>query len=105
MWRTHLQLTQVVTLKTREDNILDLLFTDGPMLVNRKALAVPLSNSADHSIVLFDVDAKPYVPKQKPCTSYQYNKADRGTLKTATTTFAETSSKHHFPMHKPCGTI
>ena len=69
-------LTQVVTMPTRADRLLDILLTDRPALVSRQTLAPPLSAKADHSIVIVDIDAKAYVPKQKPRTSLQYHKAD-----------------------------
>ena len=49
-------LTQVVDQSTRGNNILDLLLTNRPSLVNRLASLPPLSAKADHNCVLLSIN-------------------------------------------------
>jgi hypothetical protein len=75
-------LEQVVTEHTRGGNILDLVFTNNPTLINNVQTMPPLSTSADHNTVFVDMNIKPQVCKQTPRKSYKYNKADWTSIRT-----------------------
>ena len=76
-------LTQIVDMPTRKNNILDLFFTTNPTLINSCRTSPPLSEDADHDIVLVDLDTKPAIPKDADKTiKYLYNKADWESIRT-----------------------
>ena len=56
-------LTQVHEKPTREDNLLDLVFTTNPTLIKSSSNTPGIS---DHDIVVVDSDTKPFYSKQKP---------------------------------------
>ena len=64
---TEYRLTQVHNQPTRQDNILDLVFTNNPSLV-KPSTSVP--GISDHAMVATDCDIKPVYNKQNPprCT-------------------------------------
>ena len=69
-------LSQTVDMPTRNNNILDLFFTTNPTLVNKTITAPPLSEDADHNIVLVDLDTRPAVPKLNKQPRFIYSKAN-----------------------------
>ena len=66
-------LKQVHNQPTRQDNILDLVFTNNPSLV-KSSTSVPEIN--DHAMVVTDCDIKPVYNKQKPRKVYLFSKAN-----------------------------
>ena len=66
-------LSQMVEEPTREDNILDLIFTNFPSKIN-KAEVIP--GISDHCIPTSEVDIQPIKRRQKPRTIHLYKKAD-----------------------------
>ena len=71
-------LTQVHDKPTREDNLLDLVFTTNPSLIKSTANTPGIS---DHDIVVVDSDTKPYYAKQKPRKCFMFSKANWEQLK------------------------
>ena len=74
-------LTQVVDQPTRGNNILDLLLTNRPSLVNRLASLPPLSAKADHNCVLLSINTKAFIAKKAQRTIHNYNRADWESIK------------------------
>ena len=71
-------LTQVVNKATRNENTLDLFFTNNPSLINR---VETLPGMSDHDIVYVESESTPQrvaIPKRK---IFLYNKADYDPLK------------------------
>ena len=68
-------LTQVIDCATRKNNLLDLLFTTRPSLVNQCGCIPPLGE-ADHDIVFVDLNTRATIPKKSPTTRLLYHKAD-----------------------------
>ena len=68
-------LTQVVNIPTRNDKILDLLFTDAQSPVNR-VKGMPLIGKADHDIVYVEYDIKAKRIKQASRKIFLYKRAD-----------------------------
>ena len=66
-------LTQVHSEPTRQENILDLVFTDNPSLV-KHSQSIP--GISDHAMVVTDSDVKPVYNKQKPRKIYLFSKAN-----------------------------
>ena len=66
-------LTQVHDQPTRQENILDLVFTDNPSLV-KHSQSIP--GISDHAMVVTDSDVKPIYNKQKPRKIYLFSKAN-----------------------------
>ncbi|WAR05575.1 hypothetical protein MAR_020944 [Mya arenaria] len=66
-------LTQVHTQPTREDNILDLVFTNNPSLT-KSSISIP--GISDHAMVVTDSDIKPFYNIEKPRKVYLYSKAN-----------------------------
>ena len=66
-------LTQVHNQSTRQDNILDLVFTNNPSLV-KSSTSVP--GISDHAMVVTDCDIKPVYNKQNPRKVYLFSKAN-----------------------------
>lgn len=66
-------LTQVHNQPTREDNILDLVFTTNESLL-KSSTSIP--GISDHSIVVTDMDLLPHYVKKKPRSVHQFGKAD-----------------------------
>ena len=89
-------LSQVITLPTRGERLLDLAFTDRPALISKQILAPPLSSKADHSIIILDMDTKAYVPKQKDRISPQYHKANWEALRADTKKYANDFKEMQF---------
>ena len=71
-------LPQVQDKPTREDNILDLVFTTNPSLIKSTSNTPGIS---DHDIVVVDSDTKPFYAKQKPRKSFVFSKANWEQLK------------------------
>ena len=71
-------LTQVHEKPTREDNLLDLVFTTNPSLVKPSSNAPGIS---DHDIVVVDSDTKPFYSKQKPRKCFLFSKVNWDELK------------------------
>ena len=71
-------LTQVHEKPTREDNLLDLVFTTNPTLVKSSSNAPGIS---DHDIVVVDSDTKPFYSKQKPRKCFLFSKTNWNELK------------------------
>ena len=71
-------LEQMVTSPTRGQNILDLLLTSNPTLMEKVSVLPGLS---DYDIVMAEVNAKPTVMKQVPRNILLYKKADWDQLK------------------------
>ena len=69
----------MLTSPTGDQNILDLLFTTNPTLLDNVSITQSLS---DHGIVLAQVNAKPEITKQVPCNIPLNKKADWDQLKT-----------------------
>jgi hypothetical protein len=66
-------LTQVYEEVTRGDNLLDLIFTTNPFLVKT---STNIPGISDHTVIVTDVDNKPYYQKQNPRKAYQWSKAN-----------------------------
>ena len=58
---------------TREDNLLDLVFTTNPTLIKSSSNTPGIS---DHDIVVVDSDTKPFYSKQKPRKCFLFSKAN-----------------------------
>ena len=71
-------LTQVHEKPTREDNLLDLVFTTNPSLVKSSSNAPGIS---DHDLVVVDSDTKPFYSKQKPRKCFLFSKVNWDELK------------------------
>ena len=79
-------LTQLQREPTRENNLLDLFFTNKPTLV-KSVSAVP--GISDHEIVLAYCNIKLTINKLAPCYIHQWRKADWEKLKLETISFGE----------------
>ena len=66
-------LTQLHEEPTRENNLLDLIFTTNPSLV-KSTTNIP--GISDHAIVVADIDTKPYYQKNNPRKAYIWSKAN-----------------------------
>ena len=66
-------LTQIHREPTRQNNLLDLVFTSNPTLV-KSSTNIP--GISDHDIVITDFDIKPRYQRQPKRKIYKYNKAD-----------------------------
>ena len=75
---TDFNLTQVHDEPTRENNLLDLVFTTNPSLIKSTANAPGIS---DHDMVVVDFDTKLFYAKQKPRKCYTFSKANWDQLK------------------------
>ena len=60
---TDFNLTQAYGQPTRENNLLDLIFTTNPSLIKSTTNAPGIS---DHDMVIVDSDTKPHYTKQRP---------------------------------------
>jgi hypothetical protein len=58
---------------TRENNLLDLIFTTNPTLAKT---STNIPGISDHAIVVTDIDTKPYYQNTNPRKSYVWAKAD-----------------------------
>ena len=63
---------------TSEENLLDLVFTTNPTLVESSSNAPGIS---DHDIVVVDSDIKPFYSKQKPRKCFLFSKTNSDKLK------------------------
>ena len=81
-----LALTQMVSEPTRGNNILDLLFSSCPDLVQNVTVSPGIS---DHSSVTAEVALKAKISKKKPQKVYMYGKADPEDLKRNLTTLRD----------------
>ena len=70
-------LTQVVQEPTRQDNILDLVFTTHPDFIEGIYVVPGMS---DHSAVICDINFKTKPPLNPPISVYLYKRADMGGL-------------------------
>ena len=66
-------LTQLHEEPTRENNLLDLIFTTNPTLAKT---STNIPGISDHAIVVTDIETKPYYHKINPRKSYIWAKAD-----------------------------
>ena len=66
-------LSQVHDQPTRDNNLLDLVFTNNPSIVNTSKLILGIS---DHAMVVTDIDIIPQHIKQKPRKIYIFSKAN-----------------------------
>ena len=66
-------LTQIHEQPTRENNLLDLVFTTNPTL-SKSSTNIP--GISDHAIIVTDLDTKPYYQKSIPRKIYKWAKAD-----------------------------
>ena len=73
-------LTQVHSQPTRQENVLDLVFTDNPTLI-KNSQSIP--GISDHAMVVTDSDVKPIYNKQKPRKVYLFSKANWEEIKKA----------------------
>ncbi len=71
-------LTQLITKPTRGDNILDLVLTNNPSIVNKTEV---LPGISDHDCCFAEFDINPKTNKQKPRHIPLYNKADWDSFK------------------------
>ena len=62
-----------ITSTTRQENVLDLVFTDNPSLI-KNSQSIP--GISDHAMVVTDSDVKPIYNKQKPRKVYLFSKAN-----------------------------
>jgi len=89
-WAQDTALTQVVDRPTRGNNTLDLLFTNRPSLVSRLSILPPITDKADHSCVLLNIDTKAVIPKKPKRKIYNFKKAKWDDMKSSFNKFAET---------------
>ena len=80
-------LTQLQLEPTRDQNILDLYFTNRPGLAKHTQT---LPGISDHDIVLVDTELKAKINKNKARKIYKFNKADWTQLKTEATKMSDT---------------
>ena len=66
-------LTQIHEEPTRENNLLDLVFTTNPTLSKS---STNISGISDHAIIVTDLDTKPYYQKSIPRKIYKWAKAN-----------------------------
>ena len=71
-------LEQTVKEQTRSGNILDLVFTTNPGLIDKIEIHPGMS---DHQVVITDINTRAKVCKKKPRTVYLYKKADMDSVK------------------------
>ena len=76
-----MSVSQVVDVTTRKEKTLDLFFTSNPTLTNKVIQAPPLSLTADHDIILIDINTRALIPKQKPTKRFTYSKANWEAIK------------------------
>ena len=88
-----LHLHQMVHIPTRNSNILDLLFTDAPDLINKVSSAPGLS---DHDTVIVDHQLKAFINKKEPRSVPLYHKANWEEVKQCPRVFATS----YFPANK-----
>ena len=82
-------LTQIVNIPTRNDETLDLLFTNAPSPVNR-IKGMPPIGKADHDILYVEYDIKAKRIKQASHKIYLYKRADMVGLKDHMAQFKDT---------------
>ncbi|XP_053403025.1 uncharacterized protein LOC128558204 [Mercenaria mercenaria] len=81
------RLTQIHNQSTRDNNMLDLVFTNNPTTV-KTSTSVP--GISDHAMVVTDITIIPQVIKQKPRKIYIYSKANWDNIKQDLKTLSET---------------
>ena len=79
-------LTQVQMKPTRDDNNLDLFFTNHPSLVNRSEV---IPGFADHDIPILDINLKAHHVTQKPRKVFIKRKADYDSMRAEAKAFTE----------------
>ena len=77
---TDFNLTQAYDQPTRENNLLDLIFTTNPSLIKSTTNAPGISG---HDMVIVDSDTKPHYTKQRPRKCFIFKKANWDQLKTS----------------------
>ena len=75
---TSANLTQIHESPTRENNMLDLVFTTNPTLV-KSSISVP--GLSDHEAIVTDIDIKPVYSRQQRRKIYKYSQANWDQLK------------------------
>ena len=71
-------MTQVHNELTRENNLLDLIFTMNPSLIKSSTNIPEIS---DHAIIIRDMQTKPHYQKTTPKKRYIYSKANWNKIK------------------------
>jgi hypothetical protein len=89
-----LDLEQVVNFPTRQDNILDLVLTSHPSLVNR---CKPLPGISDHDIVLIDANVRATRTRTPKRKIYLWKTANTQELQDEVRTNMEDFSSNEFP--------
>ena len=79
-------LSQLNQTATRENNILDLITTNSPNLVNRIEI---LPGISDHHAIFTEVDTKPLVGKKQRRSRFLHNRTNRHELRHHLQTFAD----------------
>jgi hypothetical protein len=80
-------LEQIQKEPTRENNILDLFFTNKPSLMKTSSVIPGIS---DHEMVVVDCDISPKLNKKKPRKIFKYKNADWDKIKESANKFNET---------------
>ena len=88
--RTEFNLTQIHDKPTREENLLDLVFTTNPSLIKSTANAPGIS---DHDMVITDSDIKPNYSFSKPRKIYKFAKANWDEIKKICTQISHSVSE------------
>ena len=91
-----LDLEQMVSTPTRQNNILDLIFTSHPSFTERCKTLPPISEKSDHDIVLFDVSMQPVRARPKRRTIFLWDKADIQGIKSSLATFRDKFMETNF---------
>ena len=86
----------MVTTPTRQNNILDLIFTSHPSFTERCKTLPPISEKSDHDMVLFDVSMQPVRSRPKRSTIFLWDKADIQGIKDTLATFRDQFMETNF---------
>ena len=97
-------LTQLINEPTRDSNILDLVLTTSPDLVNHLSIGEPFS---DHNSISFLLSGTPYVQRKSQKLLYCYGKGDWGHLRSLLSyipwhcAFLDSDINHNWACCKP----
>ena len=89
---------QMVDFQIRNENILDLFFTIGPLLLNIKCYAAPAIS--DHDVVLTSMETKTVVQLSSSFKVYLWSQMDLTNLKESVAKFAEEFA-HKYSIDTP----
>ena len=78
---TNIGMTQVHNEPTRENNLMDIIFTMNPSLI-KSSTNIP--GISDHAIIITDMETKPHYQKTTPRKGYIYSKANWNKVKEPT---------------------